>query len=93
MSEHLLIPPISLLSPLPSVFPTQRFKLGQWVFWANVPAQDCGQVVGIFWASESSVVMPGFHYAVLLHHSNGLESSVLVDWAAEQDLKAFPPLS
>lgn len=93
MSNHIFIPPIALSNsvPLPSPLPIPKFQIGQDVFWANVPSQDSGKIIGILWASESSVVATGFHYAVMLDYSHASQSSVLIDWAFEQDLEVLPP--
>ncbi|MGI0486385.1 hypothetical protein ACN4EK_13175 [Pantanalinema rosaneae CENA516] len=57
----------------------------------EIQHQDSGKVIGIFWASESSVVATGFHYAVMLDYSHDSQSSVFIDWAFEQDLEFIPP--
>lgn len=58
--------------------------------WRYVPSQDFGRILGIFFGSEASVKMTGYHYAIALDSASpSYGDGILMDWGFEDDLELF----
>lgn len=86
--------PVCLPNQVPAALPTPKFHLGQSVYWAYVPSQDFGFVIGIVYAAEASTQALGYHYAVQLDpNSPSFADGIYSDWAFEEDIEPIPALA
>lgn len=78
---------ITLPQPFPEQLPKPKFQIGQGVFWARVPSQGRGEIIGMIFASSISVSALGYHYAVRLDPNSSSHTDCVADWAFEEDLE------
>lgn len=84
---HPQIPPIALPEVIPSELPQQRFHLGEWVRWFQVPNGDFGRVIGVIYTQQASCIATGLHYLVLLDERSPSRDTCSCDFAFEQDIE------
>ncbi|MEH1838469.1 MAG: hypothetical protein V7L20_06810 [Nostoc sp.] len=88
MPEILLqIPPVTLPELIPSELPQQRFHLGEWVRWFQVPNGDFGRVIGVIYTQQASCIATGLHYLVLLDERSPSRKICTCDFAFEDDIE------
>ncbi|MEJ1934811.1 hypothetical protein WDZ92_31815 [Nostoc sp. NIES-2111] len=83
----LSIPPIALAEQIPQVFPHQKFHLGEWVRWFQVPNGDFGRVIGVMYTHQASCDATGLHDLVLLDERSPSHEICTCDFAFEEDIE------
>lgn len=81
------IPPVALPEVIPSNFPQQKFHLGEWVRWFQVPNGDFGRVIGVIYTQQASCIATGLHYLVLLDERSPSRDTCTCDFAFEEDIE------
>ena len=71
----------------PSSFPQPKFRLGDRVFWSEVPNPDFGLILGMFYSQEASCQITGLHYLILLDKDSPSYSICTHDFAFEDDIE------
>jgi hypothetical protein len=83
----LSIPPIAMPERIPQALPQQRFQLGEWVRWWQVPNGDFGRIVGVIYTHQASCIATGLHYLVLLDECSPSHEICICDFAFEEDIE------
>ncbi|MDZ7954091.1 hypothetical protein [Nostoc sp. DedQUE09] len=83
----LQIPPVGLPELIPSELPHQKFHLGEWVRWFQVPNGDFGRVIGVLYTQQASCIATGLHYLVLLDERSPSCKICTCDFAFEEDIE------
>lgn len=81
------IPPVALPEIVPNELPQQRFHLGEWVRWFQVPKGDFGRVIGVIYTQQASCIATGLHYLVLLDERSPSRQICICDFAFEEDIE------
>lgn len=81
------MPPITLPEVLPNDFPQQKFHLGEWVQWFQVPNGDFGRIIGVIYSHQASCIATGLHYLVLLDELSPSHELCSCDFAFEEDIE------
>ncbi|BAY26823.1 hypothetical protein NIES2100_66390 [Calothrix sp. NIES-2100] len=87
------IPPVAMPEVIPRELPQQRFQLGEWVRWFQVPNGDFGRVIGVIYTHEASSIATGLHYLVLLDERSPSREVCCCDFAFEEDIEPLDSLS
>lgn len=87
------IPPVVLPEVIPSSFPHQKFNLGEWVRWFQVPNGDFGRIIGVVYTQQASCIATGLHYLVLLDERSPSRDTCTCDFAFEEDIEILDKLS
>ncbi|MBH8577228.1 hypothetical protein I8752_30525 [Nostocaceae cyanobacterium CENA369] len=87
------IPPVALPEVIPSSFPHQKFNLGEWVRWFQVPNGDFGRIIGVIYTQQASCIATGLHYLVLLDERSPSRDTCACDFAFEEDIEILDKLS
>ncbi|AUT04458.1 hypothetical protein CLI64_22040 [Nostoc sp. CENA543] len=85
----LSIPPVALPERIPPVLPQQRFQLGEWVRWWQVPNGDFGCIIGVIYTHQASCILTGLHYLVLLDERSPSHEICTCDFAFEEDIESL----
>ncbi|MFN6475214.1 hypothetical protein [Nostoc sp. DedQUE07] len=83
----LQIPPVALPELIPSELPQQKFHLGEWVRWFQVPNGDFGRIIGVLYTQQASCIATGLHYLVLLDERSPSREICICDFAFEDDIE------
>ncbi|MEH2219390.1 MAG: hypothetical protein V7K72_20155 [Nostoc sp.] len=83
------IPPVAMPEVIPSELPQQRFHLGEWVRWFQVPNGDYGRVIGVIYAQQASFIATGLNYLVLLDERSPSREICTCDFAFEDDIESL----
>ncbi|BAY18197.1 hypothetical protein NIES21_40410 [Anabaenopsis circularis NIES-21] len=81
------IPPITLPEVIPKKLPQQKFSLGEWVRWFQVPNGDFGRIIGVIYTHQASCIATGLHYLVLLDKRSPSRDICPCDFAFEEDIE------
>lgn len=83
------IPPVALPEIVPNELPQQRFHLGEWVRWFQVPNGDFGRVIGVIYTQQATCIATGLHYLVLLDERSPSREICTCDFAFEDDIESL----
>jgi hypothetical protein len=81
------IPPFALPEVLPEIVLQQKFQLGDWVRWRQVPNGDFGRILGVIYTNSASCIATGLHYLVLLDENSPSRHITRYDFAFEEDIE------
>ena len=81
------MPPVALPEVVPNDLPQQKFHLGEWVRWFQVPNGDFGRVIGVIYTQQATCIATGLHYLVLLDERSPSRDTCTCDFAFEDDIK------
>lgn len=81
------IPPVVMPEVIPSELPQQKFRLGEWVRWFQVPNGDFGRVIGVIYTQQTSCIAIGLHYLVLFDPRSPSREICTCDFAFEEDIE------
>ncbi|MDZ8238651.1 MAG: hypothetical protein RMZ69_15995 [Nostoc sp. ChiQUE01a] len=81
------IPPVAMPEVIPNELPQQRFHLGEWVRWFQVPNGDFGRIIGVIYTQQASCIATGLHYLVLLDERSPSRDTCICDFAFEEDIE------
>ncbi|MGF1988905.1 MAG: hypothetical protein RMY62_013690 [Nostoc sp. ZfuVER08] len=81
------IPPVAMPEVIPSELPHQKFRLGEWVRWFQVPNGDFGRVIGVIYTQQASCIATGLHYLVFLDERSPSRDTCTYDFAFEEDIE------
>ncbi|MEH1855259.1 MAG: hypothetical protein V7L11_27165 [Nostoc sp.] len=81
------IPSVALPEVVPNDLPYQRFRLGEWVRWFQVPNGDFGRIIGVLYTQQASCIATGLHYLVLLDERSPSREICTCDFAFEEDIE------
>ncbi len=87
------IPPVAIPEVIPSQLPHQKFNLGEWVRWFQVPNGDFGRIIGVIYTQQASCIATGLHYLVLLDERSPSRDTCTCDFAFEEDIEILDQLS
>ncbi|WP_041565660.1 hypothetical protein [Nostoc punctiforme] len=83
----LQMPPVALPEVVPNDLPQQKFHLGEWVRWFQVPNGDYGRVIGVIYTQQATCIAAGLHYLVLLDERSPSREICICDFAFEDDIE------
>ncbi|WP_236143849.1 hypothetical protein [Nostoc sp. CMAA1605] len=81
------IPPVALPEVIPSNLPQQKFYIGEWVRWFQVPNGDFGCIIGVIYTHQASCMATGLHYLILLDEHSPSREICTCDFAFEEDIE------
>lgn len=78
---------VTLPKEIPQAIPQQRFQLGDWVCWLQVPNPDFGRIIGVIYTYSASCIGIGLHYLVRLDEQSPSRYIATCDFAFEEDIE------